>query len=485
MALGAVLLLAPPSAGAEGDSTATDARIKAMEQRLLVLEDKVAEKDEVIERQRSMLEQGAPAAVGQGSEEGGGLDAFLRGLEVGGFVTSSYVYNFNNPSHNGGGANSDGLTLASAPQVLCQFNCGHNEFTLDAAMFSIGKAAEEPGQAGFQLDLLFGQNASILRSLSTDVNRGPGPTTVNAGGGPGGSHDFFSGTSDFDLFVQEGYVSYNYRGALLKFGKFETLMGAEVLDSHKNANISHGLLFTWAIPLFHTGLLASGGFGDDDVRFGWAAGVTNGFNNSTDSSDNKGLIGQLSMETGPFFGSISTFHGTLEEQIPLTSGTPVGAMVGDNDPLTQIYDLVLQLKPSDQLRLWLNADYGLTDRNDVGTGSARFWGASTGVAFDITEKLFMALRGEYFNDENDSRFGFGPTLFGPGRVKDTTAVSATATVGYRLTDHLMARLELRHDDADTDARGGLDPRPFPEDRNLLGGESQATYGIFEVSYVFD
>jgi hypothetical protein len=476
VALGVALVLGTPTVRADDDSGDGDGRVEALEQRLQALEDKLAERDAVIDQQRELLEQRAAPAVGQGSEAASDLDQFLREVDVGGFVTASYVYNFNDPTQNGPGQNGDGATVAPAPQRLCQFNCGHNEFTLDAAMLSLGKAASEPGEAGFQLDMLVGQNASILRSLSFDRNRGSTAFTTGRD---------FSGTSDFDMFIQEGYVSYNLRGTTLKFGKFETLMGYEVLDSYKNPNVTHGLLFTWVIPLFHTGLLASGSLGSDDLQFGWAAGVTNGFNNSTDSSDNKGVIGQLSMTSGPFFGSLSTYHGTLEEQVALTSGPNAGALHGDNDPLTQIYDVVLQWKPRDQLKVWLNADYGHTDRNSFSIGSASFYGASSGVAFDITEKLFMALRGEWFQDDNDSRFLFGPTLAGAGRVDETTALSATATLGYRLTDHLVARLELRHDDLDTDARGGVDPDVFPEDNNFAGSEEQATYGIFEVSYTFD
>ncbi len=482
LASAAVLLLAPQVARAQGSAPgAANARMAAMEQRMRAMEDKLGEQSEVIEQQRAMLDEKATPAVAQGSPETESkLDGFLNNLDIGGFLAGSYLYSFNNPDSNGFGQNGDGTTFVVAPQRLCAFNCGHNEFSFDAGMLSLGKAAAEPGDAGFQLDLLTGQNATILRSLTFDRNRG---SAVFGGENVSITRDW-SGTSDFDLFVQEAYVSYNMRGTTLKFGKFETLLGYELIDSYKNSNVTQGILFTWAIPLYHTGLLASGSFGDENLQWGWAAGVTNGFNNSTDSSDNKGLLGQLSMTAGPFFGSFSTYLGTLEEQVALTSGT-VGALHGDDDPLTQIYDVVLQFKPTDPLKLWLNADYGNTDRNNAPIGSASWYGASTGASYDFTEKLFMAVRGEWFRDNNDSRFAFGPVLFGAGRVDETTAISATATLGYRLTQNLMARLELRHDDVDVDASGGPDVQPFPEDDNLLGGEDNDTYGIFEVSYVFE
>ena len=38
---------------------------------------------------------------------------------------------------------------AGTTQPLCQFNCGHNEFSFDSAKIEIGKAASEPGDVGF------------------------------------------------------------------------------------------------------------------------------------------------------------------------------------------------------------------------------------------------------------------------------------------------------------------------------------------------
>ena len=42
---------------------------------------------------------------------------------------------------------------------------------------------------------------------------------------------------------------------------WETLLGYEVMDSVANRNVTQGLLFTYAIPLVHTGLQASGKIG--------------------------------------------------------------------------------------------------------------------------------------------------------------------------------------------------------------------------------
>jgi hypothetical protein len=444
--------------------------LEALEARVMALEDKLAASEATVAAQRELIGAQTPP-VG----EGNALDSFLSGLEFGGYVAGSYLYNFNNPDVN------------AASQTLCQFNCDHNQFTLDAVKLELGKAASEPGTAGFQIDLLFGEDASIFNSLTPDSSgrfvTTSGPPTVGPGDpngvlqDPNHTHTFsvlVHEPSDSDIFVQEAYASYNWRGVELRLGKWETLLGNEVIDHHKNYNVTHGLLFTWAIPLFHTGVLAGGSLGES---FGWKVGVTNGFNNSVDEGDNKGVLGQLTFTSGPISTGLSTYIGT-----PGGFGFTNldGNTVEDDQTISQIYDWVLHFIPNDSLDTWVNVDYGRTDFDQVsvsaGKDEASWFGVATGFNYNLTEKLNFALRGEWFLDDNSSRLG-GVI---PG-AEDITAISATGTLGYKLTDNLKARLELRHDIVDPDP----DVNAFPKHDEAVPDEDQATYGIFELSYVFD
>ncbi len=416
-----------------------DARMQALEERLLALEDKLEASERTIEAQEDLLKSQAAPAVSQGS----GLDSFFESLEVGGHITTSYLYNFNAPPNGAGGG-----------QPLCQFNCNQNEFKLDAAKIDIGKPAANPGEAGFQLDLLYGQNADISRALS--------PTAT------GGSF----GDDDFSTFVQQAYVSYNWDGVELKMGKFETLLGWEVLDSYKNYNVTHGILFTWAIPLYHTGIMAGGSLGEN---VGWNLGFVNGFNNPVETNDNKGVLGLISLTEDPFFVSLSGYYGA--DALQGTMGDP-----GSADSQL-ILDLVATYTPNDDLTFWLNADYG--DQEDGGPtgGDADWWGIAVGTNVTLTEKLSFAVRGEYFSDEDDFR-GIPDGLGAPVFKDDFEAYSLTGTLKYALTDHLTVRGELRYDKADDDRIGGNGGDIFPDDSSS-GFEDDEVFGIVEVSYVFD
>ncbi len=478
LAVGA-LFLAPLSVHAEGEAVS---RIDSLEARMIALEDQLAASESTVAAQRELLKNQAGPGVGQGS----GADGFLSGLQIGGYVSSSYTYNFNNPD---AGQSTFVPSGNTGTQLVNQFNTDHNSFTLDAVKLEIGKPTSGPGTAGFQFDLLFGENASILsaggsvdRSGLRGVGREPGDT---------------------DVFVQEAYVAYDWNGVELQFGKFETLLGYEVLDSPYNLHVTHGLLFTWAIPLFHTGLLASGNFGEG---YSWAAGVVNGFNDSADLGDNKGLIGRVGWSGGNteillngFLGeeqtrqSLDACGGPAAPGCPLVP--PLGVTVSDENDERLIIDLVLQHKPNEDMTAWLNADYGREKGADLSSinapassGTAHWYGVAGGLAWDMSERVTMAIRGEYFRDEGTSRL-FGSGLFAnPNAVgvtsrnlKETDVYEGTLTLGYRLTENLNARLEYRRDHFDI--RGSRSGFGFTEDDG--GTDSARDIGIFEVAYTFD
>lgn len=456
-ALGAWMLL--PTVTSAGD--AESERIKAFEERLQALEDKLEASEATVEAQRELLERQTPN-VGQGS----GLDDFFSNLVVGGAVTSSYAFNFDNPD------------TSQGTNGLYQFNTDHNSFSLDSIDLELGKPASEPGSAGFQIDLMFGENANIL-GASTPSNTGrfynPIPFDTDGDGviEPG---EFVQSRApgDTDLFVREAYVAYNYDGVLFQFGKFETIMGAEVIPSRLNANITHGLLFTWAIPLYHTGVLASGNITENVI---WAAGLVNGFNDVNDFGDNKGVLGRLGFTQDNLAVTLNTFIGAEQTRTSLDTGV----VVGDNNDRRQIYDLVATFKPSDTLLLWANADLGYEEfSRDIPGGvitapdDGRWYGLALGAKLSLSDSTSVAVRGEMLRDFNASRL---PFFSGNDQVD---ATSATVTLAQQMTENLMGRLELRHDTIDPEGPLGGSGLSSHDG----GNEGQQDVGIVEVVYDF-
>jgi len=429
----------PAVAWAEGPS---------LEDRVTALEDELRESRALIRAQREVMEK-YDDKQGIDVSQGSTVDPFLQGITIGGHVAASYGYSFNNPEVN------------SFSNTLCAFQCNHNELSLDAAKLEIGRPATEPGSVGFQFDLLFGQNANIQGSLAPAVD---GNSTL-AGVG-----------SDQEIFLQQAFATYNMDGIELKLGKFETLLGYELFDTDANANITQGVLFTFAIPAFHTGLLAGGRFNEE---LSWNAGFVNGFNNTRENGDAKAFMGRLGYASGPLLVAFSSFIGTLGE----TKMSSSGQIVGDNKRDTQIYDLIVEVKPSDTWKAWVNLDLGRTDNGLPGTDPT-FFGAALGTKMQLTDKLYLALRGEYMNDDQGSRLGPLGTLINAGGDFDEIDVyTATATLGYQLGPGLLARIEYRRDDVDCDS----DCKFFPDANSPPGdgGEDTNDLAVFELVYSFD
>jgi len=431
----ALLCFSPLVARADA---AADARLAAMEKRMSQLEEKLAASEKTIADQAELLNSKATPAVGAGAEPAK-LDTFFDTVSVGGWVAASYVYNFNNPSD------------PNYAQAVNQFNLDHNTFTLDGAKLEIGRVAANPGEAGFQIDLLYGDNAGIISG-----------------------DRFFAGysTANDSFYLQEVYASYNWDGTVFKFGQWETLLGSEVIDAVANRNVTQGLLFTYAIPLVHTGLLASGKVNEE---VGWALAFTNGWNNSTDTNDNKGVLGQLSYAHGAFSTAFSTYYGSDGN-----TGFAGQTVQNLNTDRATVLDWTATVTASDALTFWWNVDWGMQkDVTFVAGGSpqtfgriqnAQWYGASVGTQYYFTPKLSLAVRGEAFQDSDGYR------MF-PGQ--ESRAYSLTGTLGYKLTENLLTRLETRYDSFRTE---NASSDVFPQG---TVGSDKDFYGLVNVAYIFD
>jgi hypothetical protein len=447
----ALLCFSPLLARADA---AADARLAAMEQRMTQLEDKLATSEQTIADQAELLKtQATPGVAAGGAVEK--IDRFLSRVDVSGYVSASYVYNANNPSN---------PIYANA---LNQFNLNHNQFNLDAAEIDFSMPAAEPGQAGFDLDINFGNNAEIL-----------------GGYGPAAQTDPASGDvlSDNQIEIEQMNVSYNWNDIVFKAGKFDTLLGYEVLDIVSNKQVTQGVLFTYAIPLYHTGLLASSKFNEE---WGWALGVVNGWGNAnsgaTDTNDNKGALAQINLSTGPFSTALSTYYGS--------DGNTGFANVDNstahfNESPALVVDWTATVKPTDALAFWWEANWSYQKEvqfDPAGSSpfagrelNAHWYGGLLGASFQVTDAVWVSARGEIMRDSKGYRITNGD---------EVTAYTLTGTLGYKLTDNLLARLEVRYDDLDADSNSDVDSF-FPQGGANNGSSRDLQY-IANVAYVFD
>lgn len=322
-------------------------------------------------------------------------------LELGGFVEMSYGYNFNNPAEQKGG------------NALRVFDTDHNSFTFDLLELYAEKPADEPGEAGFRLDLNVGQTADLI-----DLDP-----------------DFGDDEDDFD--VQQAYLSYKAalgNGLDIRFGKFVTWLGGEVIESKDNPNFSRSFLFGFAIPFTHTGVGLTYSFSENAY---YSQYLVNGWDNVVDNNDSKTVGGQLGV--------------TPSEDLTLYVNWIYGAEQDDNGGDKRgVLDLVASYQATERLAFIVNYDFGWEDDAALDGGDADWQGIAGIIDYDLSEKAGLAFRAEWFNDDGGSRTGADQDLY-----------EVTLTGEYRWTDHLMTRLEYRHDWSSKDSffdDGGFDDR---------------------------
>jgi len=240
--------------------------------------------------------------------------------------------------------------------------------------------------------------------------------------------------------LQQAYITAKApvgEGIDFKVGKFVTLLGAEVIESPANWNYSRSYMFFYSIPFTHTGALASYPLGEFGSVTG---GVVNGWDIVDDNNNGKSFLGNITL----------TPHESLTLSINGITGPERSG--NDHDDRTVISNVITWIPPIEHLTLMANYDYGhessLTQGVATTTGfeSANWQGLALYAKYDLTDTWSLAGRWEWFDDKDNVRTGL--TSIGGGAPTDIDLYGYTLTSQWTLHEHLLARLEYRHDKAD-------------------------------------
>ena len=328
--------------------------------------------------------------------------SLLGPTSVSGFVDTYYQVNFNHPADNG--ADFRAFDFRSHQIALNMI-----ELILDKAPDASGPA----GRTGYHVSLGFGD-------AMNSVN-------VTDPGGLG-----------FAQYLKEGYFSYLApvgKGLQVDVGKFVTPMGAEVIESKDNWNYSRGLLFTYAIPFFHFGARAKYTFND---KYNITGFLVNGWNNIVEN--NSGKTYGLSFGWNPDKKTAITVNYLAGSETPtLAAGSlPV---VNTNNFWRQTWDAVAMYTPNTRFSAMVNFDYGRGDRFistfPTTVSPPVYWTGGAGyVKYSPTDKDYVALRYEYYEDHDGFTLGTFPHLH---------MNEVTATYQRTLASHLLTRFEYRRD----------------------------------------
>ncbi|MDJ0786827.1 MAG: outer membrane beta-barrel protein [Myxococcota bacterium] len=422
VAMLAVSLLATAASADDADVAAT---LEAMQQRLLQLEDKLEATEhrldsanQQIEAQQTLIDESG-IATGTSS----GLSDFIDTIEIGGWVAASYLYNTRDPD----GRDQGGFNTGGVPAY--PFHPDSNSFSLDQLWFEIERPITEESRAGFRADLVYGKTAGLLS-------------------GDFGAGDGLSG-NDFEMY--QAYIQYLApigEGVTFQFGKFATLIGAEVAQANANFNITRGHVYNLFQPITHTGILASTDIGPIAASFG-VVNETRSFPAADiDLNSNKAILWSLGWadeDRGLGF----SFNGTYGAS---DSGQGFDTPAGDKET---ILDFILSYDhPSERFSGYINADWLRSESSVAGTaGDITGYGIAAAGRMAITDRAGFALRAEWVDLENDLR------------NSDVQIYGITGTVDYALTSKLTIKAELRYDNSNS---GDIDELFFRSGSSTLG-----------------
>ena len=423
-----------------GATAASDEQIRLLEQRMAEMEDRLEatstelkEEKKQNREQRDLLESAGLVEEGdQGVRSSVGK--FLEMIDVTGVTAASYNYRFID-----GGDNDTGNGTSTQGAINDPFFTHKNgdSFQLDQLWITLDKAPTEESRAGFHADIVYGETAQqqALSGGSADAGRDSG-------------------------LLYTGYVSYLApigSGVRFDAGKLATGLGAEVLQTNVNLNVTEGVVFQKLQPFTYTGVTATTALTDSLTLI---TGVVNEVYRDTNLSVDRDKAGIAQLK----------FAGD-------TFGFNVGAVVGQ-DPTsprcdssstacnTSVFDVVATFSPSDSFTGWVNFDWVRYFGGDV--EDADKFGIATAGRFGITDDTGIGGRFEYLTQEQ--------TALAAGTFSDDQEyVTATATLDHTLTEGLVVRAELRYDrDLEKDARAFISSSG---DRDSLAGIAQMYYAF--------
>ncbi len=406
-----------------GESTSADAEISELKARI-----------ERLEEEKQKAEAGSAAE----------LPEWLKSIEIHGFLSTAYTWNFNDP--------------ASDTNQLRVFDFRHNSFRVDDFQFSLLRRAKDPGSVGFRFDLDVGSNI---------------PDVIQSSG-------LFDDPEGEDIDVRQAFVSYNApigNGLTIDAGKYITHIGLEVIEGWENFNDNYSRSFNFglAIPFTHTGVRVSYPVTE---QLSLMATVANGWDQVDDVNDAKAFGGQIGYFPMEGVSLYFNYLGSPEQDDDVPGN--------DEDNWRHLFGLVWVTKPLAALPdltfsggfdyvIEEDACLGLVDTDGDGVedncqvslgairGDAEWYAVEAILRYDFTPWFYVALRGEWFRDDDGVR---------TGTAQDLYAVTFTPT--FKVTDNVVVRPEVRADFSEENVFED-DDGAFTEDTQVTGAVNAIFY----------
>jgi len=315
------------------------------------------------------------------------------GLSAVGYVEGSWTYT----SHTVGGN-------YLADRV---FDTQADSLQFDAVDLAISRTASaSPFDIGFTLEQLYGWDGAYIHSNGLTIYS---PSKIGFAAHPKAQYDLNQANIVFS-FATIGH------GLSIEAGKFDTLLGYEVIDATGNAFFSHSYIFDEE-PFTHTGVIATYNITDPNgpTPFTATGGITRGWDQAL--KDNNGSIDA----TGQLKYTVTNKYSVLLNVI-----TGDESPSGSQDGWRTVIDANGTYNASDQLTLGFNGMYAWQAQakyGGVGAGTGSWYGFAGYAGYKISDQVTVNARAEWFDDQNGSaptQLAVGPAVGAANQFYEVT-----------------------------------------------------------------
>jgi len=324
-------------------------------------------------------------------------------IDIFGHIEGSYTYNFDRPD--------------SGINPIRVFDFEHDEPLLNQLNLTVERAvdaSQRKWDIGGRMEWIYGADAGLIHSFGLfDWYDGPRK--------PENQWDL--NQLYLDLAIPVG------NGLLVRGGKWVTLLGYETINPATNPFYSRSILFGFAIPFTHTGILLSYPLNDNWLIEG---AIVRGWDQWEDVNDGVSFIGKVG------WSSSDKKHGVIAQFI-------TGPEQPDNESnYRTVFDFIFTTAVTDKLSFAVNADIGFED-DALGSRDAQWYGIAGYVSYVLNEMFTLNGRAEWFRDDDGARTGVDADYY-----ELTAGVSIRPFHGHKIGKHFVIRPELRGDFSNED-----------------------------------
>ena len=380
-------------------------------------------KDEI---RTEIMQEDISSAVEEALAGSAIMGGLFKGVTVGGFIDTNFLYNLRNSGENASNRN------ANAKVNFIGEN-DDNTFALQNFAMFMDKEATDEHPVGWQMHTYWGDLTQGITFF-----------------GPGNDNE---ASADQRFSIAAANITWNApvlgKTVPITMGKMYTWIGYELVENIGNANYSHAATYNNAIPFTHMGVSFDVSEFLPSDKWGLKLYYVNGWDSYIDNNEGKSVGAYLTYAPNDdFFISFAAISGP-ETSTKTADGTQDGAGFGGkrHSDNVSMYNVVItySLPQVDKLSLGFDWNHGRAENNvgiaadpnnenlDNGQGSSAHWWAMVYYAmYDFTDNQQGALRYEYFDDDDGAK-GFGHSMY-----------TITYTHNITIADNLMLRPEIRY-----------------------------------------